>query len=106
MGLDVNLWRRWFGVFALVAALGMLIAGETVLQSKLKELSFLAYWFVCFCFTGLAVVVALLDARALRRRARQQRRELLTTTLKEISDEARSRARQGDTDPEGKARGD
>lgn len=104
MSWDVNLWRRWFGVLVLGIALGMLIAGQTILKGVLRDLSFLAYWLICFCFTGLAVVVALLDARALRKRAREQRRDLLTTTLKDIQQEARNRSRPPQPGRDGKSR--
>ncbi len=71
----------------------MLVAGETVLENRLKGLSFLAYWLTCFGLTAAAAVVALLDARALRQRAREQRRDLLTSTLKDIQSQARTRSR-------------
>ena len=92
MGVDTNLRLRWFGVGVLAAALGMLIAGETVLRDRLQALGFLLYWFICFCLTGLAVVIALVDARSLRERARAQRRDLLQTALKDIQLEAKARS--------------
>jgi heme exporter protein D len=99
MVLDANLRRRWFGAAALAIALAMLIVGETVLKNRLKDLGFLVYWFICFCATGLAVIVAFVDARALRQHAFDQRRDLLQTALKDIQKEARARARK---DTEGK----
>jgi len=98
MGWDVNVWRRGVGVFVLMAALAMLVAGETVLKDRLKDLQFLGYWFLCFCFTAMAFLVAILDARALRRRARQQRRALLTSTFDDIQAKARSRSPRRDQD--------
>ncbi len=93
MAADAQTVRRWFGALVLAAALGMLIAGETVLKGRLQNLGFLLYWLACFCLTGLAFLAALLDARALRQRARRQRRDLLETALKDIQSEARSRMR-------------
>jgi hypothetical protein len=93
MALDATARRRWFGAFALLAALGMLILGQTVLNEKLQGLAFLAYWLVCFGLTGLAILVALLDARATQRRTRQQQRDILDAALKEIESEASARVR-------------
>ena len=56
MALDVTARRRWFGVIVLLAALGMLICGETVLEGRLGNLAFFTYWLVCFGFTGLAIL--------------------------------------------------
>ena len=101
MALDATARRRWFGAVVLLAALGMLICGETVLRGKLGDLTFIAYWLTCFVITGLAVVVALLDARALQRRIRQEHRDLFETTLKKIQSEARTRpARPNRSRPE------
>ena len=91
MALDATIRRRWFGAVVLLAAVGMLICGETVLKGKLEDLKFIVYWLVCFALTGLAIVVAFLDARALQRQTRQERRDLFDTTLKEIQSEARTR---------------
>jgi membrane protein implicated in regulation of membrane protease activity len=91
MALDATIRRRWFGAVVLLAALGMLICGETELKGKLGDLKFIAYWLACFALTGLAIVVAFLDARALQRQTRQEQRDLFETTLKEIQSEARSR---------------
>ena len=37
MALDATARRRWFGAVVLLAALGMLICGETVLRGKLGD---------------------------------------------------------------------
>ena len=89
MAIDATTRRRWFGAVVLLAALAMLICGETVLKGKLADLTFIAYWLVCLALTGLAIVVAFLDARALQRRVRQEQRDLFETTLKEIQSRAR-----------------
>ena len=91
MALDATIRRRWFGAVVLLAALGMLICGETVLKGRLQDLKFIVYWLVCIALTGLAIVVAFLDALALQRRTRQEQRDLFETTLKEIQSEARTR---------------
>jgi membrane protein implicated in regulation of membrane protease activity len=96
MGLDTTARRRWFGVFFLLAALAMLVCGETVLKERLGEWTFIAYWLVCFGFTGLAILVALLDARALQRRTRREERDLFEATLREIEAQAQARHQSQD----------
>jgi hypothetical protein len=76
--------RRWLGAVFLLIALGMLVAGETVLRDRLGKAVFVIYWLGCFVFTGLAALVAILDAAAVGRRARAEQREFLESTLKEI----------------------
>jgi hypothetical protein len=94
MAFDVTARRRWFGAIVLLAALGMLVCGETVLQGRLGNWAFLAYWLVCFGLTGLAILIAFVDARALRHRIRQQQRDLFEATLKEIETEAKTKSRR------------
>jgi membrane protein implicated in regulation of membrane protease activity len=101
MALDATARRRWLGALVLLAALGMLVCGDTVLKGKLGGLAFISYWLVCFGFTGLAIVVALLDALALQRRTRQEHHDLFETTLKEIEREAKARPHRQDRKREG-----
>lgn len=88
MGPDATARRRRFGVLMLMAALLMLVAGETVLKSRLKDLGFLLYWLGCLVFTGIAIVVAYIDARSLQLRGRREARKLLENTLDEIQNDA------------------
>jgi len=76
--------RRWFGLAFLALAFGMLIWGQTVLRDKLHGVPFLVYWCVCFLFTFAAIVTALLDMRATRKRARAEQEDLLRRTLHDI----------------------
>ena len=69
--------RRWYGAFFLVLAGGMLVWGQTWLQRYLTGWSFVVYWTACFVLTALAMVVALLDMRAVRQRTQQEHRKLL-----------------------------
>ena len=94
MGLDATARRRWVGGVVLLGAVGMLVCGETILQGRLSAFPFLAYWLVCFVLTGLAMIAALRDLRALQHRTRQQQRELLETTLKQIESEATNKRGQ------------
>jgi membrane protein implicated in regulation of membrane protease activity len=92
MALDATARRRWFGAVVLLAALAMLICGITVWKGTLGGLTFLYYWMACFALTILAIVVALLDARALQRRIRREQNDLFAITLKQIETEAKSRS--------------
>ena len=94
MALDATRRRRWFGAVALMAALAMVLGGETALKERLSAVSFLLYWLICLALTGLAILMAFLDVRALRRRIRQEQHDLLESTLTKIETEARSRRRQ------------
>lgn len=76
--------RRWFGLFFLALAFGLLIWGQTVLQGRLSGLPFLVYWCVCFIFTFAAIGTALLDVRATRKRARAEQADLIRRTLEEV----------------------
>lgn len=80
--------RRWLGLCFLALAFGLLVWGQTVLRDKLKGIPFLIYWLVCFFFTMAAVVTALLDLRATRKRARREHEDLIRRTLNELEDEA------------------
>lgn len=64
----------------------MLIWGQTVLREKLEKSHtlFLAYWAMCFVFTFSAILVALIDMRITRKRARDEQRNLLQRTMEEI----------------------
>ena len=76
--------RRWFGLLFLALAAGMLIWGQTVLKSCLQGVWFLLYWLVCFVLTGLAILAALLDMRATRRRTREEQRDLIERAWRDI----------------------
>ncbi|HEV2395182.1 MAG TPA: hypothetical protein VG146_22755 [Verrucomicrobiae bacterium] len=99
MGLDATARRRLLGVLVLLAALGMLIAGETVLKQWLSGFRFLVYWLGCFFLTGLAILSAYLDVRALRRETRREERDLIESTIKDIQAEPNPRR-----NPPGKGR--
>ena len=93
MGVDTTVRRRLLGAAALLAALVLLIAGQTVLQGRLGAFAFVVYWLICLLLTCLAVLVAIADARAVRHRIRQEQRQLLEATLKHIESKARVKAK-------------
>jgi hypothetical protein len=104
MAFDATARRRWFGGVVLLAALAMVVGGETVLRDRLSPLATLIYWLLCMVFTGLAVVVALLDVRALQRRTQQEQRALFEATLKKIHTEAETRSQPPPPPPRGQRR--
>lgn len=85
--------RRWFGVLCLLAAIAMLVAGETVLKGRMKALGFVAYWLLCFMATVLAIYAALLDARAVREETQAEQRALFENTVHKIQEEKARKAR-------------
>ncbi len=89
--------RRWFGVFFLIIAAGMLIWGQTILKPRLEGVGFVIYWLVCMGFTALAMLTALLDIWAVRRRTRDQHRDL----LRRIFDERSSTKENKRDEPDG-----
>jgi hypothetical protein len=92
MAPDATVRRRRLGALMLLAALAMLVAGQTILKTRLKDLGFLLYWLLCFILTGAAILVAYLDALALKRRSKREARELLETTLSEIESDAKKKS--------------
>ena len=92
-----DLRRRWFGVFFLLIAAGMLIWGQTILKPSLQGIGFVLYWLTCLAFTGMALVTALLDIWAVRRRTREQQRDL----LQRIFDEGESDEENKTNEPDG-----
>ena len=91
MGLGVTARRRWFGGLVLLTALGLLIAGETIFKDNLRGWGFLLYWLVCLALTGVAIIVAWLDARAVQRKSRREARELVENTLGKIETDVRQK---------------
>jgi hypothetical protein len=77
--------RRQIGVLFLLTAAALLVAGQTFLQADLgRGLAFLVFWLICFVFTALAIFTALLDLWVVRRRARQEQRNLMAETTQVV----------------------
>jgi hypothetical protein len=89
---DSTARRRWFGALCLLAAVILLVADEYLIKGRLGNWGKLAYWFVCFAFTMLAILAAFLDLRALRRSTRDEQRTLFEDTLRNIPDERKGKA--------------
>lgn len=62
----------------------MLSWGQTVFKPYLEGLGYLFYWSICFLFTLLAILTALLDVRMLRRQTKNQHREVFKRTLSDF----------------------
>ena len=94
MALDATARRRWFGGLVLLAALAMLVCGDTVLKDKMGLLAFFSYWLVCFALTGVAVLVAFRDLRAVLRGTRKEQRELFDRIVQQIAADAEAKPSQ------------
>jgi hypothetical protein len=92
MALSPEARRRFLGLVLLGFAGLMLVVGITVLAPRLRGATFLVYWLGCMSLTGLAVLTALLDLWATRRRVRQAQHELLSRAIDDFS-HARQRAK-------------
>ncbi len=92
MNVDATSRRRRFGLVVLLAALTLLVLGETVLAGRLPPVIFLLYWLLCIALTALAMAVAILEVWALRARARREQRALFEAALKEVAEKAEKRA--------------
>jgi len=84
MPKSADAMRRWFGLLLLALAFALLIWGQTVLRDRLSGAAFLFYWGICFLCTIASIVVALLDVRATRKRAREEHERLMKHTLDDV----------------------
>jgi hypothetical protein len=82
---NTDIPHRKRGMTFLIAAVVMLILGETVFRSSLSKVPFIIYWMACFVLTAMAVLFAFLDVAGVQRQAREQQRELLEKTIREIA---------------------
>ena len=81
MAKSVHSRRRQSGMACLAGAVAMLVLGQTLLKSYLDGAWFILYWLACFLLTGLSLMIALFDAQAVRRQAREQQLNLLQDAL-------------------------
>lgn len=91
VGLEATARRRWIGALLLMAAMAMLIVGETLLKTHLQGVAFLLYWLLCLVFTAASIFVACLDARAVQIKSRKEARELIEKTLNKIESDVRQK---------------
>ena len=90
MSADHKSRRRKIGTVCIAIAILMLIAGETVLKSRLSGVPMLCYWLGCFVFTAIAAGAAVIDAARVGIESRDAQKSLIEETLKEIENEKRS----------------
>lgn len=83
--------RRKLGAVFLLISIAMLIAGETILKSRLAGIPFLIYWMGCFLCTSLAIFVALIDMIRVRAESREAQRDLIESTVREVESERQRR---------------
>jgi hypothetical protein len=76
----------------------LLIAGQTVLKHALDKLPFILYWLACFLFTGLAVLFSFKDVAGVQQQAREEQRELLDETIREIARQKEARSGEASAD--------
>lgn len=97
MNDPVQAWRRWFGLLFLILAGGMLLWGETILKPHLgRGLLFLGYWLACMLFTALAMLMALLDFRSVRRRIREEQVRIIDEATRRNGSEDDDEPRRSD----------
>jgi len=94
MGLSATTRRRVLGSLFLLTAVVMVLLGQTVLEECLRGLNYVLYWMACVIMTGLAVLTALLDVRAIQQRSRRDQYDLLTSTVEKIEKDAKARKRR------------
>jgi len=92
MDSNPGIRHRKRGMAFLIVSVVMLILGETLLRSSLSKVPFLLYWMACFACTGLAILFAFLDVAGVQRQAREQQRELLDKTIREIARQKEAKA--------------
>lgn len=95
MALSSTARRRILGSLFLLTALAMLILGQTVLWDRLVGVDFVFYWMACVIMTGLAVLTAILDFRALVQRSYKEQHDLLVSAIQDIEKDAGATRRQG-----------
>jgi len=93
--------RRWWGTLFLTMAAAFLIWGQTLLKPYLNGVAYLFYWFLCFVFTVLAIFIALLDMRAVRRHLHQQHREMVDRAISEAQQASKEKSHQSNPPAEG-----
>jgi hypothetical protein len=91
MESNTSIPHRKRGMIFLIIAMAMLVLGETLLRQSLGKASFIIYWMACFVFTAMAILFAFLDVAGVQRQAREQQRELLEKTIREIARQKESK---------------
>lgn len=100
MALSRDKRRRWLGGICLAVSAAMLILGQTVLKDRLPPMVFIYYWLTCTIVTGLTLLIAVLDLRAVRLRSQREQRELMNDVLREIERKTAEKENRGQSHSE------
>ena len=71
----------------------MLVTGATVFSARLTGMGFLLYWGACLALTVVAILIAFIDMRAVQYQLRQEKHELIQSTIENIQKDARTKAK-------------
>jgi hypothetical protein len=82
--------RRKIGTACIAIAILMLIAGETVLKTRLSGMPMFCYWLACLVLTAIAAGAAVMDAARVGVESHNEQRTLIEDTLKEIEAKKRT----------------
>ena len=74
-------FRRVVGAIILIIVVLMVIFGGFVFDMRAKPMLALAYWGICFIFLFLAVLIAYIDLKTIRRNYNIQKKQLLISTF-------------------------
>lgn len=75
--------RHWLSGFAIFAAMGMVILGQTLFAGQLQGYDYVFYWGVCMVLTFLAALAAIYEMASIRKESRRQHHQLLEDTFGE-----------------------
>jgi len=81
---NADSFRRWLGMLFLAVSFAMMMWGQIVLHPHLAGLAFALYWSVCFGLSIVAVVIGILDVRAMLRNLKAERLGLLRRAMRDI----------------------
>lgn len=81
---NADSFRRWLGMLFLAMSFAMMMWGQIVLQPHLAGVAFAVYWSVSFGLSVVAVVIGVMDVRAMLRNLKAERLALLRRVMRDI----------------------
>lgn len=81
---NADSFRRWLGMLFLAVSFAMMMWGQIVLQPHLAGVAFALYWSACFGLSSVAVVIGILDVRAMLKNMKIERMALLRRAMRDI----------------------
>jgi hypothetical protein len=82
--------RRVVATVLLLAVLGMIVLGQTLLNGRLSPAATILYWGSCLLLTLGTIVLSLIDLLRTLGETRRTQRELAAETMEQIEREAAS----------------